>query len=196
MGPIKPHSNEKSPKSSIPFGVDDDEEDSSLKFMLDEESEILQENHGNTTTSHEHALQDITMENLQEVFQLSRPSNAFPPDDQEDSYQMILDIEKNVLTFSESFDVFCTTVESFESGQNHQLSDLIELEKECKNCSEEWVRALEKLGGVQLEDFQIVEKSKKENVVSHTNSLLDLAGKLISKIEALKTTAVPQQGMF
>ena len=43
MGPIKPHSNEKSPKeiTAIDFGEDDDGEDSTLKFVIeDEESEI------------------------------------------------------------------------------------------------------------------------------------------------------------
>ena len=188
MGPRKIH--QKSPKktSSFDFAVNEDSNDGpSLKFVVEEDSEILQENHGN------HALQDITLENLQQVFQNSKPSDAFS-NDQEDSYQLILDVEKHVLSFSDKFDDFSMNVDSFESGVHYQLSDIIKLEKGCKHCVEEWIRTLEKLESIVLEEFQIVEKSKKNNLVYHTNSLMDLADKLMPRIETLKSNSVLQQG--
>ena len=98
---------------------------------------------------------------------------------QEDPFQLILDIEKGVLSFSEKFDEICSTVNSFEHGHNYQHSDLIKLEEGCKLCLKEWNQLLEKLLGIDLEEFQIVEKSKRENLVNQINSLLDQAKKLI-----------------
>ena len=181
MGPIKPHSNE------IDF-CEDDGEDSTVKFVIeDEESEILP-NHGN------HDLQDITFENLEQLFQSSKPSDAFFSE-QEDLYQLILDIEKSVLSFSEKFDEICSTVNSFEHGHNYQQSDLIKLQEGCKLCLKEWNQLLEKLLGIDLEEFQIVEKSKRENLVNQINSLLDRAKKLLPTIETRKNTTDFQQGM-
>ena len=173
--------------SAIDFG-DDDGQDSTLKFVIeDEESENLQ-NHGN------HDLQDITFDNLQQLFESSKPSDAFLTN-QEDPYQLILDIEKSVLSFSEKFDEICSTVNSFEHGHNYQQSDLIKLEEGCKLCLKEWNQLLEKLLGIDLEEFQIVEKSKRENLVNQINSLLDHAKKLMPTIESKRTTNEFQQGM-
>ena len=190
MGPDKPHSKK---MSLFDCSAVDNDDDSSLKFVLDdEESEITQQNHEITTN---HVLQDVSMENLLEVFSPSYPlSSAFLPN-QEDPYEIILDVEKNILAFSKKFNEISTAVDSFKAGHNYQHSDLIELENGCKKCLEEWILALEKLGSIQLEDFQIVEKSKRENLVNHTNSLMDLANNLIPKIETLKTNVVLQQGM-
>ena len=105
-----------------------------------------------------------------------------------ESYQKIVTIEKNIKEVVQKFVAFSKQVQEItHSPKEHHESVLRDLEKQSKNCSEQWMRSLESLDGIQLDDTQTLSKSKRKSVVNCANSYLDQADELIQQIKTLQS---------
>ena len=107
---------------------------------------------------------------------------------QDESYQKIVAIEKNILEMAQKFvDISKQVQEITHLPKEHHETALRDLEKRSKACSEQWMRSLESLDGIQLDDTQTMSKSKRKSVVNCANSYLDQADELIQRIKTLKS---------
>ena len=104
-----------------------------------------------------------------------------------ESYQKIGTIEKNILDVAQKFvDISKQVQEITHFPKEHHESVLRDLENRSKACSERWMRSLESLDSIQLDDTQTLSKSKRKSVVDFTNSYMDQAVELIQQIKRLK----------
>ena len=104
-----------------------------------------------------------------------------------ESYQKIVTIEKNIKEVVQKFVGFSKQVQEItHSPKEHHESVLRDLEKQSKNCSEQWMRSLESLDGIHLDNTQTLTKSKRKFVVNCANTYMDQADELIKQIQILK----------
>ena len=105
-----------------------------------------------------------------------------------ENYSKIVEIEKNILEVAQKFsDISKQVHEITHLPKEHHESALRDLEKRSKACSEQWMRSLESLDGIQLDDTQTLSKSKRKSVVNCANSYLDQADELIQQIKTLQS---------
>ena len=105
-----------------------------------------------------------------------------------DSYQKIVAIEENIEEVAQKFVGISKQVhEITHLPKEHHESALRDLEKRSKACSEQWMRSLESLDGIQLDDTQTLSKSKRKSVVNCANSYMDQADELIQQIKTLQS---------
>ena len=105
-----------------------------------------------------------------------------------ESYQKIVAIEKKIVDMAQKFvDISKQVQEITHLPKEHHESALRDLEKRSKACSEQWMRSLESLDGIQLDDTQTLSKSKRKSVVNCANSYLDQADELIQQIKTLQS---------
>ena len=106
--------------------------------------------------------------------------------EKDESYQKIVAIEKNIMDMAQKFvDISKQVQEITHLPKEHHESALRDLEKRSKACSEQWMRSLESLDGIQLDDTQTLSKSKRKSVVNCANSYMDQADELIQRIKTL-----------
>ena len=72
----------------------------------------------------------------------------------------------------------------------HQDQALKDLEKRSKSCSEAWMKILENLDSIQLEESQTLARSKRKSIVNLTNSNMDGADDILHRIKNLKEKSV------
>jgi len=109
--------------------------------------------------------------------------------EKDESYQRIVVIDKKVMETAQRFLELSVQVHDIENGhlaKEHQETALRDLEKRCKGCSEQWMRALESLDGIQLQEAQTMAKSKRKSVVNAANSHMDQAEEMLQRINTLK----------
>jgi len=108
--------------------------------------------------------------------------------EKDESYQKIVAIEKNIMDMAQKFvDISKQVQEITHLPKEHHESALRDLEKRSKACSEQWMRSLESLDGIQLDDAQTLSKSKRKSVVNCANSYMDQADELIQQIKTLQS---------
>ena len=108
--------------------------------------------------------------------------------EKDESYQKIVAIEKNIMDMAQKFvDISKQVQEITHLPKEHHESALRDLEKRSKACSEQWMRSLESLDGIQLDDTQTLSKSKRKSVVNCANSYMDQADELIQQIKTLQS---------
>ena len=71
----------------------------------------------------------------------------------------------------------------------HQEQALKDLEKRSKSCSEAWMKILESLDSIQLEESQTLARSKRKSIVNSTNANMDGADEIIHRIKNLRDKA-------
>ena len=97
-----------------------------------------------------------------------------------ENYKKIVAIENTVLEVAQKFvDISKQVQEITHLPKEHHETSLKDLEKRSKACSEEWIRSLEDLANIELDDTQIMTRSKRKSVV-------DCAISYIGKKHALK----------
>ena len=108
--------------------------------------------------------------------------------EKDESYQKIVATVKNILALAQKFsDISKQVQEITHLPKEHHESALRDLEKRSKACSEQWMRSLESLDGIQLDDTQTLSKSKRKSVVNCANSYMDQADELIQQIKTLQS---------
>ena len=91
---------------------------------------------------------------------------------QDESYQKIVAIEKNILEMAQKFvDISKQVHEITHLPKEHHETALRDLGNRCTACSEEWVNFLESLDNVKLDDNQL-SKSKRKSVVVCASSYI------------------------
>ena len=114
-----------------------------------------------------------------------------------ESYQKIVAIEKNILELAQKFvDISKQVQEITHLPKEHHESALRDLEKRSKACSEKWMHSLENLDAIQLDDTQIMSKSKCKSVVNCAKSYMKQADVLIQKIKTLQNILIKQILIF
>ena len=89
-----------------------------------------------------------------------------------ESYQKIVAIEKNILEVAQKFVDISKQVQEITLLPKEQHENALrDLERQSKTFSEEWIRSLECLDGVQLDDNQL-SRSKRKSVVNCAKSYL------------------------
>jgi len=109
--------------------------------------------------------------------------------EQDAAYQKILDIEKRTLDIREKFNELCKQVHDIENGhlaKDHVQVALRDLEKRSKSCSESWMKALESLDGIHLDESQTLARNKRKSVINSTNYHMDQAEDILNRINKLK----------
>ena len=92
-----------------------------------------------------------------------------------------------------SFFQITNQVKDIENGhlpKVHQDQALKDLEKRSKSCSEAWMKILENLDSIQLEESQTLARSKRKSIVNLTNSNMDGADDILHRIKNLKEKSV------
>jgi len=108
------------------------------------------------------------------------------------AYQKIVDIEKRTLDITQKFIEITNQVQDIENGhlpKIHQEQALKDLEKRSKSCSEAWMKILESLDSIQLEESQTLARSKRKSIVNSTNANMDGADEIIHRIKNLRDKA-------
>ena len=106
--------------------------------------------------------------------------------EKDESYQKIVAIEKNILDMAQKFvDISKQVQEITHLPKEHHESALRVLEKRSKACSEKWMHSLENLDAIQLDDTQIMSKSKCKSVVNCAKSYMNQADELMQQIKTL-----------
>ena len=83
-----------------------------------------------------------------------------------ENYKKIVGIEKNILEMAQKFvDISKQVQEIIHLPKEHHETTLGDLKKRCKACSEEWIRSLEGLANIELDDTQIMTRSKRKSIV-------------------------------
>jgi len=107
--------------------------------------------------------------------------------EKDESYKKIVTIEKNILEIVPKFvDISKQVQEITHFPKEHHENALRDLEMQSKACSVRWMRSLESLDGIKLDDTQTVSKSKRKSVVDCANSYMDQADELIQQIKTIK----------
>ena len=68
-------------------------------------------------------------------------------------------------------------------AKEHQEEKLKGLLKQCRSCSESFMRSLEALDDLRFEENQLMAKNKRKTVATNTNKHLDQADEVIRRIE-------------
>lgn len=111
--------------------------------------------------------------------------------EKDENYQKIVAIEKRSLEIMQKFIEVSNQVEDIEKGhlaKEHHEQALKDLEKKSKTCSESWMRALESLDGISLNEEQTLAKSKRKSVVNSTNAHMDKAEEILQRIKKLRSS--------
>lgn len=143
---------------------------------------------GQTLTAHppdETHLHQLKLVNGSKIMVLGRKSDP----EQDESYKKIVDIEKKTLEVMEKFVAISDQVQDIENGhlaKEHHGQALKDLERKCKSCSEAWMKILESLDGIQLDEGQTLARNKRKSVVNLTNAHLDRADDVLTRIGKIK----------
>ena len=109
------------------------------------------------------------------------------------SYQAIVDVEKEILEFSEKYDVISNFVLALESGLDLIQKDLRKLESDCKAVIEGLTRCQEKLDFKCEEKILDSAKKKRKSMVDLGESLIQQTEKLMESIAAKKFTSTTNE---
>ena len=95
--------------------------------------------------------------------------------------QKFVDISKQVQEITSLF-AACTHLNIVKPDE----TALRDLEKRSKACSEQWMRSLESLDDIQLDNTQTLSKAKRKSVVNCAHFYMDQADALIQQIKKLQ----------
>ena len=118
--------------------------------------------------------------------EISREDLKFFPE----NYQKIVVIEENILKQAKIFvDIFKQVQEITLLPKEQHETVLRDLEKQSKVCSEQWMRSLESLDGIQIDDN--LSKSKRKSVIDCAKSYMGKNSSKIYDYFSLNTSRVP-----
>jgi len=135
-----------------------------------------------TSMDHEKSLSDCRISPGCKVMLLGKRHD--PASDQ--LYQKLVGVEEKTNEEHKKLIQIAKEFRDVEKGflaKEHQEEKLKGLLKQCRSCSESFMRSLEALDDLRFEENQLLAKNKRKTVATNTNKHLDHADEVIRRIE-------------